>query len=316
MIRPTMKADRTYNRPRPGNAPVKVPIPGGGWLAPNCGALVQRAALVLLAAALIGQAAAAVRAQPSTGLTPRQAVLRLASVPKPARFSYRVVRTYPHDPQAFTQGLLYHQGRFYESTGLRGRSTLREVDPASGRILKQRFLPGTYFGEGLALHQERLYQLTWQRGTLFVYGLRDLGQQGTFSYPTEGWGLTHDGLYFIQSDGSDQLFYRAFDSFQLHHTLDVRDRGRPVTQINELEYIHGLIWANIWQTQRIALINPASGQVDAWVDLNGLAAQASDGRGGSVLNGIAHDPEGDRLWVTGKRWSLIFEIELVPPIAQ
>ncbi|MGB5983682.1 MAG: glutaminyl-peptide cyclotransferase [Desulfobacterales bacterium] len=231
-------------------------------------------------------------------------------------FGYRVVATVPHDPQAFTQGLLFDRDRFFESTGLRGRSTLREIDPANGRVLRRKSLPEAYFGEGLALYDGDLYQLTWQGRVGFVYRRRDLELLGTFSYPTEGWGLTHNGLYFIQSDGSDKLYFRTFDTFQLHHTLDVRENGRPITRINELEYIHGQVWANIWMTQRLAIIDPETGRVEAWVDLGGLVARASDGLPDSVLNGIAHDPGQDRLWVTGKRWSLIFEIQLIPPASK
>ena len=250
---------------------------------------------------------------PPPALKPRKAVQWLDSARLTPTFGYRVVASYPHDPQAFTQGILFAGGRFYESTGLRGYSSVREVDPASGRVVRQRPLPAEFFGEGLALYQGRLYQLTWQGRTGFVYDRLNLDRLDTFQYPTQGWGLTHNGLYFIQSDGTDQIYFRTLDTFQLHHTVPVRDAGRPIARINELEFIHGRVWANIWHTQRLALIDPQTGRVDGWVDLTGLAARASDGRPGSVLNGIAHDAVNDRLWVTGKRWSLVFEIELVPP---
>ena len=249
-------------------------------------------------------------------LKPRQVAELLDAARHPLKFGYRVVATFPHDPRAFTQGLVYHQGQLYESTGLHGRSTVRRVETATGRVIQQHPLEHRYFGEGLAHYDHRLYQLTWKSGTGFIYDRQTLKPLGTFFYDTEGWGLTQNGLLFIQSDGTDRLYFRTLDTFQPHHTIQVRDGAQPITRINELEFIHGRIWANIWHSQRIAIINPASGRVAGWVDLSGLAPQAADGQPGSVLNGIAHDPGEDRLLVTGKRWSRIFEVELVPLTAE
>jgi glutamine cyclotransferase len=229
---------------------------------------------------------------------------------------YRVVRTYPHDSQAYTQGLLYEGGYLYESTGLNGRSTLRMVDLESGRVLQRADVPPQYFAEGLASWGSTLIQLTWQSHVAFVYDRFSFRLLHTFSYEGEGWGLTQDGKNLILSDGTATL--RLFDpsTFREVRHIVVKDHGSQVTQLNELEYVHGEIYANVWHTDRIARISPANGRVLGWIDLSGLlpANQRSDPE--AVLNGIAWDSVHDRLFVTGKLWPKLFEIKIVPESAK
>lgn len=235
--------------------------------------------------------------------------LAQASVPV---WGFRIINTYPHDPQAFTQGLIYHNGFLYEGTGLYGQSSLRKVELQTGRVLQSRSLPQKYFGEGITLFQSRFYQLTWQNQEGFIYDL-NFNPVGRFTYQTEGWGLTHDGQRLIMSDGSAQLFFLNPRTLRPERTLTVRAAGQPVQRLNELEYIQGRIWANVWQTSRIAIINPQSGNVEAWLDLSGLAllAQARNPNPDAVLNGIAYDGQGRRIFVTGKLWPYLFEIAVV-----
>lgn len=233
------------------------------------------------------------------------------SPPTPV-YSYRVLAVYPHDANAFTQGLVYYQGDFYESTGLRGRSSLRKVDLETGEVLQMRRLPDAYFGEGLALFDDRLYQLTWQSHTGFIYRRASFDLLATFRYPTEGWGLTHNGRELIMSDGTPNLYFLDPDTLELQRQVQVTDDRGPVWMLNELEYIDGAVYANVWQTDRIARIDPDSGRVTAWIDLTGLLPP-EDRAGANVLNGIAWDEEGERLFVTGKLWPKLFQIELIPP---
>lgn len=222
-------------------------------------------------------------------------------------FPYRVIRSYPHDRQAFTQGLVYERGFFYEGTGLHGRSSLRKVDPASGRILKEIRLERSHFGEGIAVFGDRIVQLTWLSRRGFVYDRGSFRLLETFAYPHEGWGVTHDGGRLIVSDGTDVLHFVDPQNFREIATLGVHDERGPVTGLNELEYVRGVIYANVWPTDRIAIIHPRTGRVEAWIDLKGLLAKA-DSQGADVLNGIAYDARGDRLFVTGKWWPKVFEI--------
>ncbi len=224
--------------------------------------------------------------------------------------TYRVVQTYPHDPTAFTQGLIFVDGALYEGTGLNGQSSLRRVELETGRVLQQRDLAPEYFGEGITLFGDRIFQLTWQSHVGFVYDRTSFAPVGTFSYPTEGWGLTHDGRRLIMSDGTATL--RFLDPATLRETgsVEVRDEHGPVLRLNELEYVEGEILANVWQTDRIARIDPATGRVTGWIDLTGLKP-ATD-RPIDVLNGIAYDPATKRLFVTGKYWPSLFEIQVVP----
>ena len=214
----------------------------------------------------------------------------------------------PHDPGAFTQGLLYRDGVFYESTGLYGRSSLRRVDPATGRALAQRELPRELFGEGLALVDGSLYQLTWREGRVLLADPADLSPQGELALPTEGWGACALGGRLVVSDGSDQLFFYDPKTMAALGAVTVTDDGRPVSRLNELETVAGRIWANVWGDFRIAVIDPATGRVAAWVDCSGLRPGTVAVDFENVLNGIAHDPATGRVWVTGKRWPEIYEI--------
>jgi glutamine cyclotransferase len=224
-------------------------------------------------------------------------------------YGYRIVNTYPHDPGAFTQGLIFHDGHLYEGTGLHGASSLRKVELDTGKVLKRHDLPDKYFGEGIAFCGNRLIQLTYQSKIGFIYDL-DLRQVGSFNYPTEGWGLTCDGSRLILSDGTATLRWLDAKTFKLVKKIAVTDQGRPVGHLNELEYVKGEIFANIWNTDYIVRISPDTGEVTGWIDLGGLSQHAR-GEGADVLNGIAYDERSDRLFVTGKLWPKVFEIKLL-----
>jgi glutamine cyclotransferase len=220
-----------------------------------------------------------------------------------------VVRTYPHDPHAFTQGLEYYGGYLYESTGIAGQSTLRKVTLRTGEVVQKVSLPRQYFGEGLTIFHGKIYQLTWLSKKGFVYDLRSFRQAGEFPYDTEGWGLTHDDSSLIVSDGTNKVRYIDPVSFAVKRTLEVYAGGEAVVNVNELEFINGEIFANIWHAPRIARIDARSGQVTAWIDLTAIAAKEQNGEEG-VLNGIAYDKAGDRLFVTGKNWAKVLEIKV------
>jgi glutaminyl-peptide cyclotransferase len=230
-------------------------------------------------------------------------------------FGYEIVRSYPHDRQAFTQGLVYRDGVFYEGTGLNGRSSIRKVKVETGEVLQIQTLDERYFGEGITEWRGSLVQLTYKTEIGFVYDLASFKQVKTFPYRGEGWGLTHDDTHLIMSDGSPEL--RFIDPGTLKETkrLTVRQDGRPVENLNELEYVNGEIYANVWTTERIVRISPADGRVTGVVDLSGLLS-ASERAGTDVLNGIAYDAAGGRLFVTGKLWPRVFQIKLVPRAAR
>jgi glutamine cyclotransferase len=235
-------------------------------------------------------------------------VLSLAAVESPVS-RYRVVRAYPHDPGAFTQGLIYLDGFLYESTGLNGRSSLRMTELATGKVLQKIPVNPTYFAEGMTDFGGKLYQLTWQNGKAFVYDRFSFKLLRDHSYTGEGWGLTNDGKRLIMSDGSAQLRFIDPQTFAVTNRITVTDRGRPVDRLNELEWVKGEIWANVWQTDLIARISPVTGKVLGWVDLSGLLTPM-EAQGVDVLNGIAYDAKADRLFVTGKLWPKVFEIKL------
>lgn len=225
--------------------------------------------------------------------------------------TYRVVNSYPHDAQAFTQGLVFADGHLYESTGLEGQSSLRMVNVETGKAEQQLPVPAQYFAEGLTTWGSTLIQLTWTSHIAFVYDRFSFRQLRTMSYPWEGWGLTQDGKSLILSDGSATLHFLDPETMKERRHITVTDRGRPVDQLNELEYIKGEIYANVWHTDRIARISPATGKVLAWIDLTGLLNAGEKSTEEAVLNGIAYDAANDRLFVTGKLWPKIFEIKVV-----
>ena len=225
---------------------------------------------------------------------------------------YQVVNVFPHDPGAFTQGLIYVDGHLYESTGRNGRSSLRMVDVRTGRVLQRHDLPAQYFGEGLTNWGSDLVQLTWKSGTAFVYDRFSFALRRTVHYPWEGWGLTQDGRNLILSDGSSVLRFLDPQSFRELRRISVRDAGgRPLLNLNELEYVRGEIYANVWQTDWIVRISPRNGKVLGWMDLSGLMDKSQLNDPDAVLNGIAYDPKWDRLFVTGKLWPKLFEIKLI-----
>jgi glutaminyl-peptide cyclotransferase len=224
---------------------------------------------------------------------------------------YRVIRVYPHDSQAFTQGLVYVDGHLYESTGLNGRSTLREEDLETGRVVQEASVPSQYFAEGLTNWGNTLIQLTWKAHVAFVYDRASFRLLRTFRYPWEGWGLTQDGKRLILSDGSDTIHFLKPDTFAEVTSIHVTDHGEPVKELNELEYVRGEIYANVWMTDKIARISPETGRVLGWIDLTGLLPEIELRSDDAVLNGIAYDSARHRLFVTGKLWPRVFEIEVV-----
>jgi glutamine cyclotransferase len=266
-----------------------LPIPPSG----ADGAALRRVAVLLIAlAALLVPAGASASAPVST---------------------YQVLQRSPHDIGAFTEGLVYADGVLYESTGLNGASTLRKVDFETGAMLASIPIPDQYFAEGLTLFDGRLYQLTWQSHIGFIYDLGCFCRTGDFTYDTEGWGLTHDARRLIMSDGTPIIRFLDPDTLAVTGAIAVHDGDQLIPQLNELEYINGEIWANVWQTDRIARIDPATGAVLGWVDLTGLLPGADRSPETDVLNGIAYDPATNRLFVTGKRWPALFLIAVLGP---
>jgi glutamine cyclotransferase len=230
--------------------------------------------------------------------------------PSSSRGGYEIVNTWPHSRDAYTQGLIFHEGKLIESTGREGRSSVRRVELETGDILQKVSLPSEYFGEGLTLLNGKIYQLTWQHQKGFIYDPVTFQKIGEFNYHGEGWGLTHDGQFLILSDGTNRLRYIDPSTFQVKKILTVTDRGAAVSRLNELEYAKGEILANIWGADRIARIDPDSGQVRAWIDLTGLLPKGEVSDEDAVLNGIAYDEATGRLVVTGKLWPKLFEIRL------
>lgn len=227
-------------------------------------------------------------------------------------FGYQVVHSYPHDPNAFTQGLFFRNGLLYESTGLNGRSSVRKVKLETGEVLQQVQLPTELFGEGIVDWGDRIVGITWQTGVGYVLKLDDFSLDRQFRYPGEGWGITRNNVELIMSDGTPELRFLDPNTLREKRRLRVTAAGRPVDQLNELEWVEGRILANLWQTDRIARIVPATGEVEAWIDLTGLLPAKERVLGHTdVLNGIAYDPVGHRLFVTGKHWPRLYEIKLV-----
>lgn len=254
--------------------------------------------------AVVGLAAIAAYVMQTRRAEPPPAVV----VPPPVSHGFSIVREYPHDPEAFTQGLIFRDGFMYESTGLNGRSSLRKVRLETGAVLQRRDISAEYFAEGLTEWGGQLLQLTWISNVAFVYDLATFEERRRFPYAGEGWGLTHDGRRLIMSDGTPNLRWLDPATFQEVSRFTVRDPQGSVDDLNELEFVKGSIFANVWLTDRIAVIDPATGVVTGWLNLAPLRGGLQGA--GDVLNGIAYDAGGDRLFVTGKRWPKLFEIRL------
>ena len=234
-----------------------------------------------------------------------------AGVPE---YTYEVVHSYPHDRTAFTEGLFYLDGFLYESTGIEGASSVRKVRLETGEVVQRHDLPSAYFGEGIIHWKDRLIQLTYKTEVGFVYNLRTFETERRFEYPGEGWAMTQDGKNIFMSDGTAQIRIWDPETLRELRRITVTDQGQPVPNVNELEWVKGEIYANIWETDRIARIDPATGRVVGWIDLSGLLnpnERIAGPEGTDVLNGIAYDAKGNRLFVTGKRWPKLFEIRLV-----
>jgi glutaminyl-peptide cyclotransferase len=243
-----------------------------------------------------------------------------APAPKPAtspatapveHLKVKVLAVHPHDPHSYTQGLLWHDGKLYESAGMYGQSSLREVNPVTGEVLRFVQMEPKYFAEGLALVGNHLIQLTWKESTAFVYGLAKLDPQGQLRYTGEGWGLCYDGRRLIMSDGSDRLTFRDAATFTPQGGVNVSEEGQPVLDLNELECVDGAVYANVWQTDKILRIDPASGRVTADIDASGLLT-AEESAKAEVLNGIAWRPDTKTFYITGKNWPKMFEVVFGP----
>ncbi|WP_457423246.1 glutaminyl-peptide cyclotransferase [Roseateles sp. P5_E7] len=237
----------------------------------------------------------------------------IVAAPSPPVHGFKIVRSYPHDPGAFTQGLFFHDGFLFEGTGLRGRSSIRKVEIETGRVVQAVELPPEVFGEGITQWGDRIIGITWQEGTAFVVDLKTFKLWRKFSYAGEGWGITHNDKELVMSDGTAELRFLDPLTFKELRRVRVTAGGRPVDQLNELEWVNGQVFANIWQTDRIARIDPSTGHVVGWIDLTGLLPASQRTGNDDVLNGIAYDAAKKRLFVTGKLWPRLFEIQLTGP---
>jgi glutamine cyclotransferase len=232
----------------------------------------------------------------------------------PVIYEPRIMRTFPHDPQAFTQGLVFEDGYLYEGTGLYGKSSLRKIELETGDVVQAISLPNQFFGEGITIAQDKVVQLTWRSHIGFVYTLDRFKLLNAFHYATEGWGMTYDGEQFIMSDGTEHLYFLNPETYELSGKVRVYDDSGFVTKLNELEFIKGRIYANVWQSGRIAIIEPQTGEVKGWIELQELVRTAGGNNTTKTLNGIAYDKKSDRLFITGKMWSDIYEIRLSPSV--
>ena len=227
-------------------------------------------------------------------------------------WSYQIVNTYPHDREAFTQGLVFENGLLYEGTGIPGRSELRKVELETGNVLQKYKLSDEYFGEGITIFKDRIIQLTYQSNVGFVYDKDSFELLREFSYPTEGWGITHNGTHLIMSDGTPMLYFLDPETLTQINRMMVFEEEKPLWGLNELEYIDGEIYANVWPTERIVRIAPETGKVVGWIDMKGLLLPEDRGEEVDVLNGIAYDPNDNGLFVTGKYWPKLFKVKLIP----
>lgn len=259
------------------------------------------------------EAPAATPVPPTATAVPPTATPEPSPTPAgPTLYTYTVVAQYPHDTAAWTEGLDLDAEQLYEGTGEWGASSLREVQMDTGQVLRNQPLGSEYYGEGVTVLGDKIYQLTWQQNTAFVYDKATFQQVGTFEYPTEGWGLTNDGQRLIMSDGTATIYFRDPATFEELGRIEVRDDKGPVIMLNELEWVNGEIWANVWLTDRIARIDPTTGQVTGWIDMGGLLDPASINQPVDVLNGIAYNETTGQIYVTGKYWPSLFEIQVVP----
>ena len=233
------------------------------------------------------------------------------STAKPVDYSYVIVDEYPHDPNAFTQGLAWDNGIVYEGTGLYGKSSLRQVDLQTGTVIRRIENDSNLFGEGVTVFKDRIYQLTWKNKVILHYNKHDFSLIASYSYPREGWGITHDSESIIVSDGTAVLHFLDPYTLVEKKSVTVHDNSANIAFLNELEYIDGKIWANIWKSDRIAIINPVNGEVDGWLDLTGLRDRMDTDKKLDVLNGIMYNQAAKKLYVTGKLWPILFEIKLV-----
>jgi glutaminyl-peptide cyclotransferase len=247
-------------------------------------------------------------------VAPLLLLLAFLAAPAQADTPWKLVKTYPHDPGAFTEGLFFHQGALYESTGLEGRSEIRKVALKDGKVIERLVIPQPYFGEGIVNWKDRLISLTWRHRQGFVWNLSDFSPISRFRYEGEGWGMTQDGRNLIMSDGTAQLRFLDPETLAETRRMTVTFNGRPIDRLNELEYVKGEIWANIWYDDHIARIDPANGKVIDWIDIGPLAKASGATDDEAVANGIAYDAQGDRLFITGKYWPKLFEIQLQPEV--
>ena len=245
-------------------------------------------------------------------LLPTLIVGQLSQKKKPPEYTYKVIHVFPHDPTAYTQGLVYRDGFLYEGTGLNGHSSLRKVELGTGKVLQRVDLEPQFFGEGITIFKNQIVELTWKSETGFIYNLSDFRLLRQFSYRGEGWGIATDGTDLFMSDGTPEIRVLGGSTLREKRRIRVHDGDTPIMQLNELEFVRGEIYANVWQTDRIARISPQTGKVVGWIDLSGLLSVVYRKEQDAVLNGIAYDPQGNRLFVTGKLWPSIFEIQLLP----
>jgi glutamine cyclotransferase len=245
---------------------------------------------------------------------PSEKYFDFATLSKNESIPFTIVNVFPHDPNAFTQGLAYDKGLLYEGTGIHGKSSLRKINLTTGEILHSRSIPPHYFGEGITLCNDTIIQLTWRSYKGFIYDKEKFELLEEFNYTTEGWGITFTGESFVMSDGTSHLYFLDPLTFQKTHSVQVHYDGTPISKLNELEYINGEIYANVFLTDYIAQINPSTGDVKGWINLTGLMDQYNYGEKIDVLNGIAYDKINNRLFVTGKYWPYIFEIKTISPL--
>ena len=246
----------------------------------------------------------------NSGSNPDKALGSAEKKTSKSQDSFTVLNSFPHDPTAFTQGLVYRDGFLYESTGLHGKSSLRKTNPATGKVLAKIDLPQEFFGEGLTIIGESIYQLTWKSGQGFIYGRENLKRKGSFAYSMEGWGLTDDGTQLIMSDGTEKLYFLSPESFEVAKVLRVKENGAPVPRLNELEYVDGKIYCNIWHSDDIVVVDPESGMVEKRINLGQLRERLSLVNKAGALNGIAWKSSSGTFLITGKNWSEVFEIKV------